>query len=143
MNGEAIYGSRPWTQAAEGSLRFTVRGDAFYVTALEWPGDELRIEAAVPVRGGSRVVLLGREGENLPCPFEDGALVVAMPPGGPEAEPRRLGASNRALRRFRLSSIPSACHLLDRCSAGFPAPGVRGLPGEGGAPKSCHDIDAL
>ena len=89
MNGEAIYGSRPWTQAAEGSLRFTVRGDAFYVTALEWPGDELRIEAAVPVRGGSRVVLLGREGENLPCPFEDGALVVAMPPGGPEAQPSR------------------------------------------------------
>ena len=87
INGEAIYGSKPWMQAAEGWLRFTVRGDKFYVTALEWPGDELRIEAAVPVHSGDRVVLLGREEESLTFRFEDGAMIITMPPGGPEAQP--------------------------------------------------------
>jgi len=91
VNGEAIYGARPWTQAAEGSLRFTVQeGGAFYVTALQWPGDALRIRAPIPVRAGDRVVLLGGDEEGLAYRFGDGEVVIDMPPGGPEAQPGRF-----------------------------------------------------
>lgn len=90
VNGEAIYGARPWTQAAEGPVRFTVRGDAFYIISLEWPGDELHLGAAVPIRPGDRIAMLGREGEDLPYRIERGTLVITMPPGGPQSQPSRF-----------------------------------------------------
>ena len=42
MNGEAIYGTRPWTRAegqtADGTaVRFTQRGDALYAMLLDTP----------------------------------------------------------------------------------------------------------
>lgn len=63
VNGEAIYGTRPWkvfgegpTQAPEGmftegkqlaftgrDIRFTTKGNALYAIALDWPGRELTI----------------------------------------------------------------------------------------------------
>lgn len=67
VNGEAIYGTRPWTRYGEGpteveegsfadtkrqpytgqDIRFTRRGDTLYAIALAWPGRELRI-ASLP-----------------------------------------------------------------------------------------------
>ncbi|MFN7956128.1 MAG: alpha-L-fucosidase [bacterium] len=90
VNGEAIYGTRPWKQASEGSVRFTTRGNDLYIIALEWPGDELRIEAAVPVQEGAPLVLLGREQEPVAYRFEGGAMVITTPPGGPQAQPSRF-----------------------------------------------------
>ena len=67
VNGEAIYGTSPWTIAAEGptnlgaanqsgfnesnvvytgeDIRFTVKGDTIYATFLAWPGDRAVITA--------------------------------------------------------------------------------------------------
>jgi alpha-L-fucosidase len=58
VNGEAIYGSRPWDRFKEGDARFTRKGNALYAIALEWPADELRFTslAGKPV---SKVEMLG------------------------------------------------------------------------------------
>ena len=45
VNGEAIYSTRPWRIAEEGSLRFTKKGNALYAIALERPSDKLVIKA--------------------------------------------------------------------------------------------------
>ncbi len=66
INGEAIYGTRPWTIAAEGptslgfdaaygneadleytseDIRFTVKDNNLYAITLDWPGDELTIRS--------------------------------------------------------------------------------------------------
>ncbi len=87
QNGEAIYGTRPWTvfgegatQVADGSttndaehrrkdftaedIRFTTRGNIVYATILAWPGDGAKITirsftpAALP-GGIEAVTLLG------------------------------------------------------------------------------------
>ncbi len=89
VNGEAIYGTRPWGRYGEGQLRFTRKDDTLYVIALEWPaaGEGL----AVPSLGGqagaskvSDVTLLG-----CPEPVEweqnDKELRIA-PPAAPPCE---------------------------------------------------------
>lgn len=39
INGEAIYGTRPWIKAEEGSIRFIKKGNILYAICLDWPGD--------------------------------------------------------------------------------------------------------
>ena len=79
-NGEAVYGSTPWTVSGEGptavddsflsdehrvdftaaDLRFTRRGDIIYAAALRWPADgELLIRSLVGDPEIARVELLG------------------------------------------------------------------------------------
>jgi alpha-L-fucosidase len=41
VNGEAIYGSRPWDKYKEGDVRFTRKGNVLYAIALEWLEEEL------------------------------------------------------------------------------------------------------
>jgi alpha-L-fucosidase len=67
VNGEAIYGTRPW-QRAEGkahagdqtiAVRFTRKGDALYATLLDTPKSrEVTIES-VAASDGARLTLLG------------------------------------------------------------------------------------
>ncbi|UCH64223.1 MAG: alpha-L-fucosidase [Fidelibacterota bacterium] len=65
VNGEAIYGTRPWSVYGEGptkmmggdfgeredviytakDIRFTAKGDALYVICLDWPGEQVTIES--------------------------------------------------------------------------------------------------
>ncbi|GHA02240.1 hypothetical protein GCM10010329_25110 [Streptomyces spiroverticillatus] len=81
-NGEAIYGSRYWTQAedkgANVPVRFTTQPEAFYATALKWPGKELKLTAQVPLAKGDEIRLLGdRSGKALPWTKNaDGSLSV-------------------------------------------------------------------
>ncbi len=50
INGEAIYGTRRWTQPEAGDVRFTVGAAEFvYATVLSWPGQELEIDAPLSV----------------------------------------------------------------------------------------------
>ena len=88
LNGEAIYGSRPWsiygegpTKAAVGAysdkkqvpftgedIRFTTKGDVLYAIALAWPGQQLVVKSLAktsPHVDGqiSDVQLLGHEGK--------------------------------------------------------------------------------
>lgn len=45
VNGEAIYSTRPWRIAEEGTLRFTHKGNTLYAIALEKPSRQLFIKA--------------------------------------------------------------------------------------------------
>lgn len=88
VNGEAIYGTRPFKVFGEGptavpaggftdadreaftgrDVRFTARGDVLYAVALAWPGESLTIRSLAAgslLAGGEvkRITLLGREGE--------------------------------------------------------------------------------
>lgn len=103
VNGEAIYGSRPWkvfgegpTEVGEGSfadtrrapftgedLRFTTRGDTLYATALAWPGERLTIRSLAPAAGHwdgpvAEVTLLGYP-DPLSWTLDERGLTVALP----------------------------------------------------------------
>jgi alpha-L-fucosidase len=78
VNGEAIYGTRPWTRAGEGVLtlergqhytgrdiRFTTRGDTLYAILMAWPdGGEATVQSLGTGAGGvTKVELLGHAGD--------------------------------------------------------------------------------
>jgi len=103
VNGEGIYGTRPWLVYGEGpvrakgghfgedfaygarDIRFTTKGETLYAFALGWPPDgQLVIKSlAEPAEGGgnkiSRIELLGHEGR-LQFTQTTNSLLVAMPP---------------------------------------------------------------
>jgi alpha-L-fucosidase len=108
-NGEAIFGTRPFTVFGEGppdlsgtgnfnegkaraytatDIRFTTKGDALYAIALGWPEDrKLKIQTLAQGRSEypkpiGRVELLGHGGP-LPFERETGALVVSLPEAKP------------------------------------------------------------
>jgi alpha-L-fucosidase len=67
VNGEAIYGTRPWLRHAEGDLRFTRKAGTLYVTALAWPaaGGTLNVRCLARDEGIgpiAQVALLGGDG---------------------------------------------------------------------------------
>jgi len=64
QNGEAIYGTRPWSRAegqtADGlDVRFTQKADALYATVLGEPKGTAITLKSVMLQPGSEVVLLG------------------------------------------------------------------------------------
>jgi alpha-L-fucosidase len=98
LNGEAIYGTRPWTSYGEGptgipkafreheqaaytaqDIRFTTKGDALYAIFLGWPEGQAAIASlgtgAIRVGG---VSMIGVGGELAWSQGTDG-LVVTMP----------------------------------------------------------------
>ena len=103
VNGECIFGTRPWRIAGEGPVRikaggfseggenrftgrdfrFTTKGDAIYAIALDWPGPQAVVKSLAkgsPLVTGdvSSVRLLGCERELEFSRTKDG-LVVKMP----------------------------------------------------------------
>ena len=102
INGEAIYGTRPWLLYGEGSvqakggafkenfnytakdIRFTTKGKTLYAIALGWPDDgTLTIRALAKTDDASanqikRVELLGRKGRLKFTQTTDG-LIVTLP----------------------------------------------------------------
>jgi len=103
VNGEAIYDTRPWRQAAENEFRavtrdgavqaiaksevcYTRRDGAVYAIAESWPGRELVLEVPKPT-GSTTVTLLG---SNTPLKWREtaGKLHIELPPlGAPSAPP--------------------------------------------------------
>jgi alpha-L-fucosidase len=93
VNGEGIYGTRPWSTAAEGAalvdgnqvysiqdIRFTAKGNDVYAFIMQWPQ-----EATIAIKSLARdkavvtsVKLLGHDGE---LPFEQSPtqLTVTVP----------------------------------------------------------------
>lgn len=46
VNGEAIYGTKPWSVQSEGdNVRFTSKGSAVYAIVYQWPGKALQLKA--------------------------------------------------------------------------------------------------
>jgi alpha-L-fucosidase len=103
INGEAIYGTRPWqifgegpTEVSEGSftdtkraaftgqdIRFTTKGETLYATALAWPGNAIAIKSLGKTEGLwhspiNRVQLLGHAGP-LTWSHDSDALHVQLP----------------------------------------------------------------
>ncbi|MDX1497492.1 MAG: alpha-L-fucosidase C-terminal domain-containing protein [Salinisphaeraceae bacterium] len=80
INGEAIYGSRPWDEPGEAALRFTQGADgSFYIIALEWPGESLELATEVPVSDASVMTLLGSAAQPLAFSRSDQKLTIQMP----------------------------------------------------------------
>ena len=91
VNGEAIYGSTPWSRAsgetAGGvSVRFTQKGDEVFAVLLDTPANP-RIEIrSLPLAPGSQVWLLGVEGElELEWSQAGENVVIQLPAELPEA----------------------------------------------------------
>ena len=92
VNGEAIYGSRPWLVAQEGEkVRFTRSKDGNYVYAIckEWPGEELRLQSVFLAGENPEVRMLGTD-RQLEYSYEAkkwGRLVVQIPESLKEEKP--------------------------------------------------------
>ncbi|MEE8256626.1 MAG: alpha-L-fucosidase [Acidobacteriota bacterium] len=78
VNGEAIYGTRPWRVSAEGELvRYTFKDGAVYAICLDWPGKALTLAEPKLAKGGT-VTLVGIE-EPLRWRQKGGKLVIQVP----------------------------------------------------------------
>jgi alpha-L-fucosidase len=65
LNGEAIYGTRPWKQFGEGKIRFTTKGETLYAISLDWPSNGIYIASLSATHSAgkiSAVELLGHKG---------------------------------------------------------------------------------
>jgi len=102
VNGQAIYGTRPWEVFGEGptevpsgkrarrtahytprDIRFTAKGNAVYAILLDWPGKTAAIEsmgtkAGLPSGTIKRVTMLGVD-EELQYVRGERALAVTLP----------------------------------------------------------------
>lgn len=120
VNGEAIYGTRPWTAFGEGptkntgggfserkdkqytseDIRFTVKGPALYAIALDWPASGtlvIRSLARAPVTG---VTLLGNSGK-LEWSQAPSGLTVKLPASRPCEHAFTLKIAGKGLTRFK------------------------------------------
>ena len=78
VNGEAIYGTRPWKTQIEGDVRYTAKGDHVYATFLKWAGNEFVLKSVKPVEG-SKITMLGVPG-NLDWTYdESNKLTIKYP----------------------------------------------------------------
>jgi alpha-L-fucosidase len=78
VNGEAIYGTRPWrvsgprTTGAQDEVRYTHKGDALYAIVLGWPGTSVTLKRvgdtrvqAVSLLGSAEPLLWSQDAEGL------------------------------------------------------------------------------
>ncbi|HTU37200.1 MAG TPA: alpha-L-fucosidase C-terminal domain-containing protein, partial [Acidimicrobiales bacterium] len=84
VNGEAIYGSRPWviTEAVstEGTpLRFTQSGDGVYAHVMGMPSGRRLTMRSIDASRVQRVRLVGSPDVKLEWSAEGGALSVTLP----------------------------------------------------------------
>jgi alpha-L-fucosidase len=86
VNGEAIYGTKPWRVPNEGeAVWYTAKGKSIYAICTKWPGRELVLSEPKP-RSGAVVQLLGREGQLL-WKHEGGKMRINLPQLSPEELP--------------------------------------------------------
>jgi alpha-L-fucosidase len=107
VNGEAIYGTRPWTTFGEGptginegsaipkhspdfterDIRFTAKNNNLYIIAMGWPGASIRVRsvtAGTRLPGGQihRISMLGSP-DALKWHLDDQGLTIQMPKDKP------------------------------------------------------------
>jgi alpha-L-fucosidase len=89
VNGEAIYGTRPWVKFADGetgrgalSYHFTTKGDTLYAISSNWPGTQAILKSlakdTIPTKDKLTVELLGHPGA-LDYTQDAEGLKVSMP----------------------------------------------------------------
>ncbi|MFT0138286.1 alpha-L-fucosidase [Alcanivoracaceae bacterium MT1] len=91
INGDAIYGSRPWSRTRDDNGNFfTVGKDgALYVIATAWPGHTLTVNAHIPIDDNTQIILLGSDKSALPYTQTGRNLQITMP----TTEPKQATAS--------------------------------------------------
>ncbi len=77
VNGEAIYGTRPWRVASEGDVWYTAKDGAVYAIAKRWPGKELAL--AAPKSSNSATVTMLGVAQPLKWKGRDGKLIIEVP----------------------------------------------------------------
>jgi len=84
IDGEAVYGSRPFEVYGENEIRYTRNNGSIYATLLDWQGGPVTLKA---LRAGgatlgkvSKVELLG---SNIPLTFVQDDEGLTVTPGGP------------------------------------------------------------
>ncbi|HYW43753.1 MAG TPA: alpha-L-fucosidase [Bryobacteraceae bacterium] len=94
VNGEAIYGTRPWVKFGEGEsinnkppytpkdIRFTRKGDVLYAILMAWPEDQAVVASLGAAGKASRVEMLGAAG-TLKFTQDGSGLAVTLPSARP------------------------------------------------------------
>ena len=87
INGEAIYGTRPWKLAEEGDVRFATKDQSIYAVVLAWPssGNSLTIPALRKTRDSNEVRALQMLGSDDALRWEQDTqgLHVSLPTDRP------------------------------------------------------------
>jgi alpha-L-fucosidase len=80
INGEAIYGTRPWTRSEEGHIHYTVKAGALYAIMTNWPGEKVTMACLTEANLGRvhAVTLLGHDGDLIFSQTAQG-LTVTLP----------------------------------------------------------------
>jgi alpha-L-fucosidase len=82
VNGEAIYGTRPWRVSAEDEVRYTQKENALYAITLGWPGTSAVLRSLGTAQAGDvrvqGVSLLGSS-ETLLWSRDKDALTIQAP----------------------------------------------------------------
>jgi alpha-L-fucosidase len=82
VNGEAIYGTRPWRVSAEDEVRFTRKGGRLYAITLGWPGTFVTLRSLGTAQAGDvgvgEVSMLGSR-ERLLWSRDAEALTIQAP----------------------------------------------------------------
>ncbi|MBA2391201.1 MAG: alpha-L-fucosidase [Ktedonobacteraceae bacterium] len=89
VNGEGIYGSRPFAISTENTVRYTRKGSVLYATALSWPQNNSLVLTTLnkksPYIGNvTQVELLGHGG-TLSFTQDNTALTITTPAGVPSS----------------------------------------------------------
>jgi len=96
VNGEAIYGTRPWVTFKEGDWRFTSKGDAVYAITSKWPagGDAVIASLALGKAKVENVSMPGSSGK-LEFTQDEQGLKVQLPKDLPNAMAMTLKIATR------------------------------------------------
>jgi alpha-L-fucosidase len=91
INGEAIYGTRPWVRFKDQSengaeVRYTIKGQTLYASVIALPTDRVVTLPDVPIKPGGAVQLLGRD-QPIEWTQTAGKLSVTLPPLGSDDIP--------------------------------------------------------
>jgi alpha-L-fucosidase len=78
INGEAIYGTRPWKPYEENSIRFTQskNGNTIYMSFLEWPEEKLVLVKTMQDIDIVNVNLFGFDEQTNWCQVREGLLIT-------------------------------------------------------------------
>lgn len=93
-NGEAIFGTRPWTTASAETetgerVRFTQKGDAVYVILLDTPQQAEVTIPGIPLQTAGTVTSLAT-GKTVPHELSDGTLTLTISEEASEAHAFRI-----------------------------------------------------
>lgn len=98
VNGEAIYGSRPWrsqNDTVTPGVWYTSKNDTVYAIVLKWPKNNKLALGSLSLRKGASVTMLGLDGYDL-TPYSAltpenwinvGLTVITFPPLTPDVLP--------------------------------------------------------